>query len=184
MSDGSAYPRRSLPSEATLRAAQDRRSTGEVAPTVAGEPPRVRPSRDVSARYSSLARTGTTPEVLLRRELHRRGRRFRVHARIDGLPRRRVDIAFTRWKVAVLVDGCFWHSCPEHGTVPRANREWWEWKLRRNTERDVDTDARLQALGWTVVRAWEHTDPQSSADCVETALERAIAARTSAGQPM
>ncbi|NEC92722.1 very short patch repair endonuclease, partial [Streptomyces sp. SID12501] len=76
------------------------------------EPTRSRPSPEVSARYSRLARTGTAPEVLLRRELHRRGRRFRVHARIDGLPRRRVDIAFTWWQGCVLVDGCFWHSFP------------------------------------------------------------------------
>ncbi|MGW6128982.1 very short patch repair endonuclease [Cellulomonas sp. NPDC055163] len=136
----------------------------------AAEPARSRPTADVSARYAKLARTGTAPETLLRQELHRRGRRFRVHARVDGLPRRRVDIAFSRWRVCVLVDGCFWHSCPEHGTVPRTNREWWEWKLARTRERDADTDATLRALGWTVVRLWEHTPPKEAADAVELAL--------------
>jgi DNA mismatch endonuclease (patch repair protein) len=76
----------------------------------------------------------------------------------------------------VLVDGCFWHSCPEHGTLPRANRDWWVWKLQHNRDRDADTSARLHALGWTVVRIWEHVDPQSAADTVERAL-------TGAGAP-
>lgn len=134
------------------------------------EPARSRPSPEVSARYSRLARTGTAPEILLRRELHRRGRRFRVHARIEGLPRRRVDIAFTRWRVCVLVDGCFWHSCPDHGVLPRANRDWWEWKLERTRQRDADTNAALNALGWTVVRVWEHVPFAAAADLVEHAL--------------
>ena len=138
--------------------------------TVPGEPTRVRPAREISARFSTLRRTGTTPELLLRQELHRRGRRFRVHTRIDGLPRRRVDIAFTRWKVIVMVDGCFWHSCPEHGTLPRSNRDWWLWKLQHNRDRDADTDVRLRELGWTVVRVWEHVDAVVAADVVEAAL--------------
>lgn len=152
-----------------------------VPPTVAGEPARVRPTRDISARYSAFRRTGTAPEILLRRELHRRGRRFRVHARVEGLPRRRVDVAFTRWKVAVLVDGCFWHSCPVHGTLPRANREWWEWKLQHNRDRDADTDARLRELGWTVVRVWEHVPDALGADAVERALVSAGAPRFTGG---
>ncbi|WP_454051078.1 very short patch repair endonuclease [Cellulomonas sp. Marseille-Q8402] len=138
--------------------------------TVAGEPTRVRPTSEVSARFATLRRTGTAPELLLRQELHRRGRRFRVHTRIDGLPRRLVDIAFTRWRVIVLVDGCFWHSCPEHGTLPRSNRDWWVWKLEHNRERDADTDSRLHALGWTVVRVWEHVDSVRAADVVEQVL--------------
>ncbi|WP_307802763.1 very short patch repair endonuclease [Cellulomonas dongxiuzhuiae] len=147
----------------------------EPAAGVDAEPPRRRPAPEVSARYSSLARTGTAPEMLLRRELHRRGRRFRVHARIEGLPRRRVDIAFTRWRVCVLVDGCFWHSCPEHGVLPQANRDWWEWKLERTRQRDADTDAVLRSLGWTVVRVWEHVSAVEAADTVEFALTRSAA---------
>lgn len=76
----------------------------------------------------------------------------------------------------VLVDGCFWHSCPEHGTLPRANRDWWVWKLEHNRERDADTDRRLHDLGWAVVRIWEHVPPQLAADTVEHAL-------TTAGAP-
>jgi len=113
--------------------------------------------------------------MLLRRELHRRGRRFRVHARVDGLPRRRVDIAFTRWRVCVFVDGCFWHSCPDHGVLPRSNRDWWEWKLERTRQRDADTNAVLNSLGWTVVRVWEHVSAAEAADVVEVALARTTA---------
>lgn len=137
------------------------------------EPSRLPPDAAVSARYAALARTGTAPELLLRRELHRRGRRFRVHTRIEGLPRRRVDIAFTRWKVCVLVDGCFWHGCAEHGSIPARNHEWWEWKLARTARRDADTDDRLRELGWTVVRVWEHVAADVAADLVEYSISAA-----------
>lgn len=136
------------------------------------EPARTPPDAALSARFSTLRRSGTKPETLLRRELHRRGRRFRVQYRVEGLARRRVDIAFTRARLIVFVDGCFWHGCPEHGRVPKANNEWWRWKLGRNLERDVDTDRQLQALGWRVLRLWEHVDPVEGADAVELLLER------------
>ena len=83
--------------------------------------------------------------------------------------RRRADLFFTRAKVAVYVDGCFWHRCPIHGTVPKANREWWLAKLDANVRRDRDTDARLRGGGWSVLRFWEHDDPDLAA--------RAVAAR-------
>jgi DNA mismatch endonuclease (patch repair protein) len=124
----------------------------------------------VHHRFSNQRRTGTKPERLLRRELHRRGRRFRVHCRIEGLPRRRVDLAFTRWRLVVLVDGCFWHGCPEHGVLPTTNAEWWRWKLDLNARRDADTDARLAELGWRVLRIWEHVSPLEAADAVEEVL--------------
>lgn len=76
-------------------------------------------------------------------------------------------MTFPARKVAVFVDGCFWHSCPEHTSIPRANREWWVGKLRRNTERDRETDAHLQGLGWAVLRFWEHEDPLAVVDVVE-----------------
>jgi DNA mismatch endonuclease (patch repair protein) len=87
------------------------------------------------------ARTGTTPEMALRRELHRRGLRFRVDYGfdIDGLRRRRADLAFTRRRIAVFVDGCFWHACPQHATSPKANNSWWAAKLAGNVARDRDT---------------------------------------------
>src|SRR5690349_17954597 len=102
--------------------------------------------------------TGTAAEMALRRELHRRGLRYRVdRAPVPGL-RRRADLVFTAARVAVFVDGCFWHSCPEHGTYPKANAAWWTAKLNRNVERDRDTDRRLRAAGWLVLRIWEHDE--------------------------
>lgn len=121
----------------------------------------------VSRRLSRQRRTGTAPELCLRKELHRRGLRFRTEYIVPGLPRRRVDVAFTRPKLAVMVDGCFWHACPEHCVVPKTNTEWWSRKFEANRARDQDTDVRLAALGWTVVRAWEHTPPETTADRVE-----------------
>lgn len=119
---------------------------------------------------SAARRRDTKPELLLRRELHRRGRRFRVFMRVPGNNRRTIDIAFTRQRLAVFVDGCFWHGCPAHGTHPRANREWWLEKLGANRGRDVDTDRLLQFAGWTVLRIWEHTDALEAADLVEATL--------------
>jgi DNA mismatch endonuclease (patch repair protein) len=133
-------------------------------------------SPGVSRRMSRQLRAGTSPERALRTELHRRGRRFRVDFRfdIDGLRRRRADIAFTRVKVAVFVDGCFWHRCPEHATFPKANEASWEIKLAGNVERDRDTDDRLGAAGWVAIRVWEHEDSASAADRVEAVLDAAL----------
>src|SRR3954449_1480262 len=86
-------------------------------------PPPLDPS--VARRMSRQARRDTAPEVALRRELHRRGMRFRVDWPLPTMPRRRADIAFTRRHIAVFVDGCFWHACPEHGTAPNSNAAWW-----------------------------------------------------------
>lgn len=117
----------------------------------------------VSQRYAALARRDTAPELALRRALWHAGLRYRVQYKVPGLPRRKIDIAFTRQKVAVQVDGCFWHGCQEHGTVPGRNTEWWRWKIQRNQARDQDTDARLAELGWTVIHVWEHEDPAEAA---------------------
>lgn len=114
-------------------------------------------------------RRDTKPEAALRSELWRRGLRYRVDVAVVGR-RRRVDIAFTRAKVAVFVDGCFWHCCPEHGSVPKANREWWLQKLGANERRDRDTDSELHAAGWLTIRVWEHEDPIEAADRVEVAV--------------
>src|SRR5262245_3398365 len=97
---------------------------------------------------SRLGRRDTAPELLIRSELHRRGLRFRVQRPLDFDRRRRADIVFPRERVAVFVDGCFWHSCPEHATFPQANAEFWRTKLARNVERDRDTDRRLADLDW------------------------------------
>ena len=112
----------------------------------------------------------TAAELLLRRLLHARGLRYRVDAPVPGLPRRRADLTFAASRVAVFVDGCFWHGCPEHKTAPRKNADWWAAKLARNVERDRETDAHLAELGWCVVRIWEHEDPECAADRVEAAV--------------
>ncbi|WP_428834284.1 very short patch repair endonuclease [Lentzea roselyniae] len=112
-------------------------------------------------------RTGTAPELAVRRALHRRGLRYLVDVAPPGTNRRRrVDVLLRGAKIALFVDGCFWHSCPEHGQVPKANREWWEVKLRGVVVRDRDTDLQLAAAGWLVVRVWEHDDPEQVADRV------------------
>jgi DNA mismatch endonuclease (patch repair protein) len=120
-----------------------------------------------SRRMSRQRTRDTEPEMLLRRELHRRGLRYRVDAALPGLPRRRADVLFTRARVAVFVDGCFWHGCPEHKTAPTSNGAWWAAKLARNIERDCETDAHLRSFGWTVLRVWEHDDIEHVATDIE-----------------
>ncbi|WP_328698650.1 very short patch repair endonuclease [Cellulomonas citrea] len=124
----------------------------------------------IAARMSRQRRRDTAPEILLRRELHRRGLRFRVDHPLPGMPRRRADLLFSRARVAVFVDGCFWHGCPDHGTRPSSNAAWWSAKLDRNMERDRDTDDRLADAGWTVIRVWEHEGAQQAADRVQYAV--------------
>ncbi|KXX57613.1 very short patch repair endonuclease [Rhodococcus sp. LB1] len=126
-----------------------------------------------SARMRAQRRRDTAPELALRRELHRRGVRYYVdRAPVKGV-RRRADLVFPRRKVAVYVDGCFWHSCPQHATFPKNNAQWWAEKLAGNVTRDRDTDARLTDAGWTVVRIWEHENPVVAADRVQEALDDA-----------
>src|SRR5581483_4157247 len=120
------------------------------------------------------ARAHTVPEVALRRALHRAGMRYRVGLPVPGMRRRTIDVAFTRARVAVFVDGCFWHCCPEHATRPAANSGWWAAKLAANVARDAATTAHLESLGWTVVRIWEHESTQAAAEEVATVVrERA-----------
>ncbi len=108
----------------------------------------------------------TAPELQLRRALHGRGVRFRVDYPLPGMPRRRADLVFTKAHLAVFVDGCFWHGCPEHATFPHVNAEWWRAKLARNVERDRETDDALLVAGWTVLRFWEHDDMHAAAEAV------------------
>ena len=109
----------------------------------------------------------TYAEVRLRKELHRRGLRYQVNVRPLGDLRRRADVVFRRARVAVFVDGCFWHSCPKHRSLPKTNAEWWKEKLERTRNRDIDTTARLKDAGWAVVRVWEHDDSAHTADSIE-----------------
>jgi DNA mismatch endonuclease, patch repair protein len=117
-----------------------------------------------------VARRDTRPELELRRILHRRGFRYRVDAPPDPSLRGRADILFPRARVVVYVDGCFWHSCPHHGVLPKGNREWWRAKLEATVTRDRATEEALRERGWNVVRVWEHEDPETAAERVETAL--------------
>jgi DNA mismatch endonuclease, patch repair protein len=132
----------------------------------------------------AIRRTGTKPELALRSALHRQGYRFRKDYRLDLAEGKRVrpDIAFTARRVAVFVDGCFWHACPEHGSKPANNVWYWEPKLRRNVERDRAADAALAAAGWAVVRVWEHEPIEAAVTAVLTALatSQAPAARRDA----
>ncbi len=112
---------------------------------------------------SRQATRNTDPEARVRRRLHADGLRYRVHVRPLPQLRRTADIVFTRRRVAVFVDGCFWHGCPEHATKPKRNAEWWAAKLEANVKRDAETDRLLEGAGWVVVRVWEHEDPDVAA---------------------
>ena len=114
----------------------------------------------------------TLPELLVRRALHARGLRFRVDLRPEAELRTRADIVFTRRRIAVYIDGCFWHGCPQHGTSPKANADYWAPKLARNIERDRESTVALEARGWAVLRFWSH-------EPVDEVVER-IAARVAA----
>jgi DNA mismatch endonuclease, patch repair protein len=131
----------------------------------------------IGVRRSMQSNTprNTRPERLLRSELHRSGLRFRKHVRLIPGSRCEVDIAFTRLKVAVFVDGCFWHCCPEHATFPVRNGEWWSKKLARNRERDLHSNEILRDLGWTVMRIWEHVLPADAAVGVRALVGSAVA---------
>lgn len=124
-------------------------------------------------------RRDTKPEVALRSALHAAGLRFRKDYRLDvGGLRLRPDIVFTRAKVAVFVDGCFWHSCPAHGNQPSRNADYWIPKLARNVERDREQDATLAAHGWTSIRIWEHENPIETAIRVGEIVRRGQASST------
>jgi DNA mismatch endonuclease, patch repair protein len=148
----------------------------QASPDVAVENP---PASSQAARATMRANRGrdTGPELAVRRALHARGLRYRVDHPLPFDRRRRADIAFTRAKVAVFIDGCFWHGCPEHGTTPRTNTAFWAAKIARNRERDEDTTDRLDALGWTVLRFWEHEDAGRSAEIVARTVAQRLSAR-------
>ncbi|MFK4116473.1 MULTISPECIES: very short patch repair endonuclease [Streptomyces] len=115
----------------------------------------------------------TAPEVAVRKLLHASGLRYRVNVPVPGIPRRTIDIAFPRAKVAIFLDGCFWHGCPEHATHPKANADWWRAKLDKNMSRDADTTQHLIGAGWTVLRFWEH----ESVDEVARRIADVVAAK-------
>lgn len=125
------------------------------------------------ARLQRQRRRDTAPELAVRSALHRAGLRFRVDTKPLADQRFRADIAFTRAKVAVFIDGCFWHGCPTHSTTPKHNRDWWVAKIDSNRERDQRIDATLRERGWAVLRHWEHEDPLE----VSASIASVVAAR-------
>lgn len=140
-------------------------------------PDAVPSSAAVSARMSRQVSKDTVAELAVRRLLHAAGLRYRVEYPVPGMARRRIDVAFTSVKVAVLIDGCFWHGCPQHATQPKSNAEWWRQKLDRNMTRDAETSEHLVAAGWEVLRFWEHEAPEDVALRVAAAVTRRRAQR-------
>lgn len=129
-------------------------------------------SPTVRAAMQGNRKRDTRPELALRSELHRRGLRYRIDTKpVKGL-RCRADIVFRRQKVAVFVDGCFWHGCPEHGTSPKTNASYWSAKIARNMERDRLNEAKLSEAGWIVIRVWEHELPTDAASRIARVLAR------------
>jgi DNA mismatch endonuclease (patch repair protein) len=134
----------------------------------------------VSARMSRQGSRNTAPEVAVRRLLHASGLRYRVNVPVPGMPRRSIDIVFPKSRIAIFLDGCFWHGCPQHATHPKANAEWWRAKLDKNMARDVETTEHLAAEGWTVLRFWEH---ESVADVAGRITEVVESKRDTHPQP-
>ncbi|MFI7114782.1 very short patch repair endonuclease [Nonomuraea sp. NPDC050227] len=125
-----------------------------------------------SRNMQANRRANTKPEVVLRSALHRLGYRYRKDLRLDlGKLKVRPDIVFTARKVAVFVDGCFWHVCPEHGRRPTTNEWYWTPKLRRNMERDQAVNEALRSAGWRVVRLWEHEALTAAVEAVIAAVD-------------
>jgi DNA mismatch endonuclease (patch repair protein) len=126
----------------------------------------------VRAVMQANRRRDTAPEMAVRRLAHAAGLRYRVDAKPLPSLNRRADLVFTRAKVAVFIDGCYWHGCPEHGTTAKTNANYWESKILRNRERDGETDSQLVSAGWVVIRAWEHDEPGLVVDRIVDALGR------------
>lgn len=125
-------------------------------------------SKSVSEVMRRVRSKDTRPELAVRKILFSTGYRYRVHYKPSAIPigRSNIDIAFPGIKLAVFIDGCFWHSCPQHGTIPKANGEWWKEKLTNNHIRDERVADALKAAGWTVLRFWTHETPQAVANAI------------------
>lgn len=155
--------------ERSVRRGEGVSDTGYLkAPTIPSPP--VSPA----ARSTMLANRGrdTGPELAIRSRVHRAGLRYRVDLSLPFDRRRRADLVFTRVGLYVFIDGCFWHGCPEHFTIPMTRTDFWLAKIEGNRLRDHDTDARLRQLGLTPLRVWEHTDPEIATGLVLTAYRQ------------
>ncbi len=143
------------------------------------DPKKVSWASSPHARSTMRANRGrdTTPELAVRRLVHGAGLRFRVNARPETDLRRTVDLLFRRSRVVVLIDGCFWHGCPQHHQAPRTNAQFWSDKIRRNRERDAETDRILAERGWSVMRFWEH-EVRTDVDRVAAEVIAAVRSRS------
>lgn len=135
-----------------------------------GRPPAK--SLHVSDEMRRMPEQSTGPEIKVRQALFKNGFRYRVKYPVPGVPRRTIDIAFPDRRVAIFVDGCFWHGCSEHRNIPRNNYEWWKAKIEGNRRRDRDTDERLRSAGWTVLRYWEHDPVEKTVEDVRGLIAR------------
>lgn len=140
------------------------------APSPLGDRPRAS-SESVRARMRRQRSKDTAPETQVRRALHSRGVRFRTDVKVEPDLRTRADIAWRGLKLAIFIDGCFWHGCPEHATRPAANAAWWAQKLEMNKARDRRTNGILTERGWTVRRYWEHEPPEAVAEDIVRLLD-------------
>ena len=132
---------------------------------------RVSPSsHEASLRMARVRQKGTGAELSLRKELQCRGLRYRLQVPLLTKPRRVADIVFPRVWVAVFVDGCFWHGCPEHASWPKSNAQFWRDKIEANRIRDADTDRRLSASGWRVIRVWVQERIGEAAERIENVV--------------
>lgn len=129
-------------------------------------------SAGTRASMKSNRRRDTKPELVIRRLLHARGLRYRVDVPLEFDNRRRADIVFPAAKLVVFIDGCFWHGCQQHYTVPATNAEFWATKRAKNMSRDQETTERLTQAGWTVKRYWEHEDPSAVVDDIQSTYRR------------
>lgn len=154
------------------RPASARRSSRDTAASSTASSPQLR------RKMQDQRSRDTAPELAVRRLVHAAGLRYRVdRAPLPGV-RRRADLVFEPARLAVFIDGCFWHGCPEHGNRPRTNQQWWAAKLDRNRQRDRDTDERLKAAGWQVLRFWEHEDPRNAAARIHDVVRHRPSAHT------
>jgi len=128
-------------------------------------------SPEARHRMQRVRQKNTSCESALRRELHARGLRYRIQVPLLKKPRRVADVVFSRPHIAVFVDGCFWHGCPLHASWPKQNAKFWRAKILANRKRDADTDERLRAEGWKVVRVWAHEPPNVAANRIVEVME-------------